>query len=196
MVSLYLGMTAFALYFIYDINSFTWQKKALHRFFLLGTLLLFVATGLDLWDAWVAGAFSGAADVLLLIAAFFWFWAMIYSLFFALPFQKTYTQQSTGNKVYRSGVYALCRHPGVLCFWITYLLMGLAALPTRMILRGLVFSLLNLAYAWFQDCVTFPKTFCDYSDYQRQVPFLIPTSNSVSIARKALFSTHDEEVIS
>lgn len=195
MFSLYLGIAAFGLYFIYDINSFLWQKKSLHVFFLLGTVLLGIATGLDLWEAWVAGAFSGVADVLLLIAAFSCFAALIYSLFFALPFQKTYTQQSTGNKVYRSGVYALCRHPGILCFWGTYLLMGLAALPSRMLIRCFLFSFLNLVYAWFQDCVTFPKTFCDYSDYKKCVPFLIPTSYSISMARKTLVSTHDQEVI-
>lgn len=195
MCSLFLGITAFVLYFIYDINSYMWQKQVLNTFFLLGTLLLGIATGLDLWFAWTTGAFSGAADILLLIAACFCFAALIYSLFFALPFQETYTQNSSGRKVYQSGVYALCRHPGILCFWTTYLLLGLAALPSGMIVRSLVFSFLNLLYAWFQDCVTFPKTFCDYSDYQKCVPFLIPTLHSISMARKTLFSTQDEEAI-
>ena len=132
-------------------------------------------------------------DSLLLAGALTCFAALIYSLFFALPFQQTYTEQAGGRRVYSGGVYALCRHPGILCFFGTYLLLGLAALPTRMILRGLLFSLLNLAYAWFQDCVTFPKTFCDYTDYKKKVPFLIPTRNSVAMARKTLFSAHDEE---
>lgn len=195
MFSLFLGIAAFVLYLIYDINSFMWQKQVLSTFFLLGTLLLGIATGLDLWAAWTAGAFSDAIDILLLIATFFCFATLIYSLFFALPFQETYTQPSSGRKVYRRGVYALCRHPGILFFWGTYLLLGLAALPSRMIVRSLVFSFLNLVYAYFQDCVTFPKTFCDYSDYQRYVPFLIPTPHSVSMARKTLFSTQDEEAI-
>ena len=74
-----------------------------------------------------------------------------------------------------------------------YLLLGLAALPTDMIGRCLLFSGLNLAYAWFQDRITFPKTFCDYSDYQKQVPFLIPTKASISMARETLFSHRNEE---
>jgi hypothetical protein len=57
----------------------------------------------------------------------------------------------------------------------------------------MVFSLCNLAYAWFQDCVTFPKTFCDYGDYQQKVPFLIPTRDSVRMAKKTLFPADDEE---
>ena len=196
MIPLFMGAAGFILYFLYDINSFRWNRRAVRTFFAAGSLLIGLATSLDFYKAWKAGAFQGGIDGVLLLSAAVSFAALIYCLFFALPFEKTYVEQKNGRTVYDGGVYALCRHPGVICFWITYLLMGLAALPTRMILRGLVFSLLNLAYAWFQDCVTFPKTFCDYSDYQRQVPFLIPTSNSVSIARKTLFSTHDEEVIS
>lgn len=193
MVSLCLGVTAFVLYFIYDINSFTRQWRILHSFFFLGTCLLAVATGIDLSQAWHAGVFSGAADKLLLTAALISFAALIYSLFFALPFKQTYSEQTDGRRVYRKGVYALCRHPGILCFFATYIFLGLAALPGAMLLHGLIFSLLNLIYAWFQDLITFPKTFCDYDDYKIHVPFLIPTRNSATIAYKTLFATHDDE---
>ena len=59
MVSLCLGVAAFGLYFIYDVNSFAWQHKGLRSFFFLGTGLLAGATGLDLWTGWRRGAFSG-----------------------------------------------------------------------------------------------------------------------------------------
>ena len=126
MLSLYLGIAAFALYLIYDINSFTRQWKIPRSFFLLGTGLLGIATGLDLWAAWRAGAFGGAVDLFLLAGALMCFAALIYSLFFALPFKETYAEQAGGRRVYRGGVYALCRHPGILCFFGTYLLLGLA----------------------------------------------------------------------
>lgn len=193
MVSAFLGMAAFGLYLVYDINSFKWQRRGPQSFFFLGTCLLGIATGLDLWSAWGSGAFSGVGDILLLAGALVCFAALIYSLFFALPFKETYTEQSDGRRVYSGGVYALCRHPGILCFFGTYLMLGLAALPTPMIVNCVIFSLLNLAYAWFQDRITFPKTFCDYDDYKKNVPFLIPTKNSVSMAYKTLFSAHDEE---
>lgn len=193
MLSLCLGIAAFVLYLIYDINSFTRQWKIPHCFFLLGTGLLGLATGLDLWAAWRDGALTGTADLLLLAGALVCFAALIYALFFALPFKETYAEQSDIRRVYRGGVYALCRHPGILCFFGMYLMLGLAALPTGMILRCLLFSLLNLAYARFQDDITFPKTFCDYSDYKKHVPFLIPTKSSVAMARKTLFSAHSEE---
>ena len=164
MVSLYLGSAAFVLYLVYDINSFTGQRKILRSCFFAGTCLLAAATGMDLWQAWRSGGFSGIMDGCLLAGAALCFAALIYSLFFALPFKETYARQTDGRQVYRCGVYALCRHPGILCFFAVYLLMGLAALPNPMICNCLIFSVLNLAYAWFQDQITFPRTFCDYDD--------------------------------
>lgn len=193
MYSFWLGVGAFALYLIYDINSFTWKHKAPGTFFLAGTFCLATATMWDLQEAWYAGALSGTGDVLLLTGALACFVALIYTLFFALPFRETYVEQSHKRRVYSGGVYALCRHPGILCFWGTYLLLGLAALPSVMIGRCLLFSGLDLAYAWFQDRITFPRIFCDYSDYQKQVPFLIPTKTSISMARETLFSHRNEE---
>ena len=195
MISLYLGLAAFALYLIYDVNSFTRQIKFVHSFFMVGTVLIGVATVMDLWNAWKVRAFSGIADIGLLAAAAVCFGALIYCLFFALPFEETYAEQNTEKHVYSGGAYALCRHPGILCFFGTYLFLGLAALPARLLINGMVFSFLNLLYAWFQDRITFPKTFCDYSEYQNTVPFLIPTKASIRMAGQTLFRSDNEEEI-
>ena len=114
-------------------------------------------------------------------------------MFFALPFQETYIESNGSRHVYSGGVYGLCRHPGILCYFGMQLMLGLWALPGGMIIRGLIFSLLNLAYAYFQDRITFPKTFCDYSDYQKKVPFLIPTGSSIRRTGKTLLSADKEE---
>ena len=75
-----------------------------------------------------------------------------------------------------------------------YLFLGLAALPAPGLLaRGMLFSGLNLGYAFFQDRFTFPRTFSDYSAYQRRIPFLIPTKASILLAYSTLFRTNDEE---
>ena len=195
MLSLLLGIIAFALYFLYDINSFKWQNRLLRTGFLAGTLLIAVATGLDLYAAWRGNAFSGPADWLLLALAILWLAALIYCLFFALPFDETYAKQTTGNRVYDGGVYALCRHPGIPCFFFLYLALGLAALPGALLRNGMVFSALDLAYAWFQDRITFPKTFCDYEAYQKKVPFLIPTRASIRTARKTFRTNHQEDIL-
>lgn len=193
MVSLILGTAGFLLYFFYDINSITIQSKLLHKAFGIGTALLAAATLSDGWIAWKSGAFSGPLDILWSILGTAAFGALIYSLFFALPFKETYTEQESVRHVYDGGVYALCRHPGILCFFAMFLFWGMAALPSDLLGHGMIFSAMNLAYAWFQDRITFPKIFCDYGDYRRQVPFLIPTGNSIRQARATWCSAASEE---
>jgi protein-S-isoprenylcysteine O-methyltransferase Ste14 len=90
-------------------------------------------------------------------------------------------------------VYALCRHPGVICLFAMYLFLGLAALPTPLLGCGMVFSLLNVLYALFQDRVTFPKTFCDYEAYRKTVPFLLPTRASIRRAVQTGRRPHRKE---
>lgn len=183
MIALLLGIAGFILCFLYDINSFTLRSRVLHCTFGIGTALIAAATALDLWAAWKADAFSGFPDLLLLLLGSACFAALIYCLFFALPFHETYAEQTDGRCVYDRGVYALCRHPGILCFFGMFLFVGIAALPSPLLMHGCVFSLLNLAYALFQDRITFPKTFCDYHTYRKRVPFLIPTRDSTRLAR-------------
>ena len=179
MVSLILAIVGFTAYLLYDINSFTKQYKLLRFGFLAGTLLLAAATLLAAADAWRADAFGGLWDAVFLAIGLLAFAALIYCLFFALPFQETYADQINGRPAYTFGAYAICRHPGVLCFWIMYICIGLAALPSAMIINCVLFSMMNTAYALFQDRVTFPKTFCDYEEYRKKVPFLFPTKASI-----------------
>lgn len=182
MLALFLGIAGFALYFLYDLNGYLVECRLLRGAFFAGSALLGGATVLDLYSAWSQGAFSGLRDALLAGLGLLAFGALLYCLFFALPFQETYIAQAGGRHVYDGGVYALCRHPGVVCFFAMYLLLGLAALPSPLLCHGMIFSLLNVAYAWFQDRVTFPKCFSDYEAYRKRVPFMIPTKDSVRLA--------------
>ena len=176
MITLSMGIAGFILYLLYDINSFTWQHPLPRCFFLAGTLLIGTATLADFLAAVRMHAFSGFGDVALVIGGMICFAALIYCLFFALPFKATYTNQENDRHVYDGGAYALCRHPGM------YLLLGAAALPHELLMHGMIFSVLNLAYAVFQDRITFTKTFCDYEAYQQKIPFLIPTGASIRLA--------------
>lgn len=184
MISLFCGIAGFFLYFLYDINSFTVQSRLLHTTFGIGTAMIAAAAGMDLYTAWKMTAFSGLLDFLMFLLSAVCFAALIYCLFFALPFHETYSKQAVDRPVYNKGVYAFCRHPGILCFFGMFLFLGIAALPSDTLMHGMVFSLLNLAYALFQDRITFPKTFCDYHIYREQIPFLIPTKESVRLARE------------
>lgn len=184
MISLVLGILGFLLYLLYDINSFLWKKAPLRSLFGVGTVLISLASALELWRAFEDGTVKGLGDILLLTTGAVCLGALIYCLFFALPFQDTYISQCEGRRVYDRGAYALCRHPGVLCFFGVFLFIGLAALPSRLLIYGMIFSLLDLAYAYFQDRVTFPKTFFGYDDYATKTPFLIPDRKSICLARR------------
>lgn len=193
MYSLLLGMLGFLLFFLYDVNSFTWRSRLLHKSFALGVTLLAAATILDLAAALRMGAFSGLKDLILLVAGALCLAALVYCLFFALPFAETYQDTDGPPAVCDRGVYALCRHPGVLCMLGMYLFWGLGALPATMLRNGLIFSGLNTVYVCFQDRMTFPRTFPDYPDYQKNVPFLIPTGASIRAAWRTRRRSAEEE---
>ena len=193
MLAMILGMSGFALYLLYDVNSYTLQFRVFRFGFLAGSILIGVATLWQLYSAWRQGGFSDRTDGVLILMSAVAFGALIYCLFFALPFQETYVDPVNGRKVYDGGPYALCRHPGVICFFAMYLFMGLAALPAPFLANGMVLSLLNVAYAWFQDRVTFPKSFFNYEEYRERVPFLIPTKDSIRLAGKTWRRSNGEE---
>ena len=193
MHSLLLGILGFALFLLYDVNSFTWRSRLLHKAFALGAVLLAGATALDLAAALRMGAFSGLKDLILLVAGALCLAALVYCLFFALPFAETYQDTDGPPAVCDRGVYALCRHPGVLCMLGMYLFWGLGALPATMLRNGLIFSGLNTVYVCFQDRMTFPRTFPDYPDYQKNVPFLIPTGASIRAAWRTRRRSAEEE---
>ena len=193
MYSLLLGMLGFLLFFLYDVNSFTWRSRLLHKSFALGVTLLAAATVLDLAAALRMGAFSGVKDLILLVAGALCLAALVYCLFFALPFAETYQDTDGPPAVCDRGVYALCRHPGVLCMLGMYLFWGLGALPATMLRNGLIFSGFNTVYVCFQDRMTFPRTFPDYPDYQKNVPFLIPTGASIRAAWRTRRRSAEEE---
>ena len=114
---------------------------------------------------------------------------LIWALFFALPFSGTYVgqQQST---VVDSGLYALCRHPGVLFFAGMYLCAWLFCGRDAMLLTAVSLTLCDVLHVFVQDRVYFPKTLTGYGDYRRRVPFLIPNAASV---RRCIHTLHQKE---
>lgn len=176
------GIIVFGLYLLYDVNSVLWNHRVLHASFFAGTILL---AGVTVWqaaDAVRAGFFGGKSIIWLVFAVVFLI-LLIYTLFFALPFDDTYLKSDTGKaKVYDGGMYALCRHPGVLWLFLFYLCLGAAFYPSEVLAAGLFYSLLDLLYVVFQDVWTFPKTFEDYEQYKKSTPFLIPNPGSMKKA--------------
>jgi protein-S-isoprenylcysteine O-methyltransferase Ste14 len=145
MIYIILGVFAFLLFGLYDINSIIMKKKIINCCFFAGSFLILIATSGILFTSW------DRIEPDPVRISFFGFWALlffcllIYTLFFALPFQSTYLED-TSPKVCQSGVYALCRHPGVLWFIGFYLLLGLAFRIPLLYIAAFLFSFFNILY--------------------------------------------------
>lgn len=172
MLELWIGLAAFLLFVLGDLNALRWKTKMLNASFFLGCILLFCSTASLVWPMlpgaplWRLFLFGGAA------ACFFAL--LMYALFFAIPFDKTYLSQVAGRKVCRTGMYGICRHPGVLWFFGMFLCLVLAVPSVKLLIAAIAFNAANFIYILWQDVYLFPKTFVDYDDYKISVPLLIP----------------------
>ena len=178
MIQFCMALGGFALLFVGDYNSIMWKKRWLRPCFFFGFALIAASAAVDLATAAYLGALRGW-DFLFLGLALFFAVGLCYCLFFAIPFRESYMEGQNGRKTYRGGVYGLCRHSGVWCFAGVFLCLGIAALPTALLWRGVIYTACNIAYSYFQDKFIFPKVFTDHADYCRAVPFLIPKRESL-----------------
>ncbi|MBR5266880.1 MAG: hypothetical protein IKU20_01640 [Lachnospiraceae bacterium] len=170
-MELLVGSVGFFLCFVYDWNRVFWKKKWMSGFFWIGCLCQVYVGVRFIVEAWYSH-YSGW--LIWLGTAFLFFIGLIYTLFFALPFDSTYCQEADQHKVCRTGIYGVCRHPGIWWFFGCFLCLGGACGSKTAIIYGSVLSFINLLYAWYQDKWIFPEEFSDYRDYQKEVPFLIP----------------------
>ncbi len=177
-----LGTISFVLYMLYDLEQADAIPHRFHKitkyFFTAGSVILVAVTGLALRKADIFGVQWSGKLVFTLILTVLFFGLLIYTLFFALPFEETYITQDT-HKTYDQKMYALCRHPGVLWFAGFYICLWLTFGTKLLLVMAIWFSLLNFCYIVLQDRYTFPKVFSDYGDYQKRVPFLIPNGKSL-----------------
>lgn len=174
-----MGTVGFLLYFIYDINSIIWKNSILQRFFATGSLCV---AGSAVWAVGTALKDGMVQSFLLAgfgVGALLFLVLLIYTLFFALPFEETYLEENRERLAYTEGVYSLCRHPGVLWFAGVYLcLWGVSGeLSQGIYFISMIFW--NYLYIVFQDLWTFPKTFTNYDEYKETTPFLIPDGRSI-----------------
>lgn len=181
MILIIMGLFSFLLFVIYDINQVKWNKKPLKGLFFVGLLILIVASLSLLIDSGVLiEARTGQVAMLIISGVFFLL--LIYALFIAIPFSKTYItyRESDAKSVCDQGMYGLCRHPGFWWFTGAYIFLALGVQSTAAILVVAVFIVCNFLYVLFQDMWTFPHIFQDYEVYKKNVPFLIPTAASIN----------------
>lgn len=180
------GCAAFLIFILHDfINDASGSRKGRALFF-AGCGLLAVASAGLIADAVADRVFLTLKSVAFSIFTALFFVALIYTLFFALPFRKTYIEDGPSedvsggpNKVCDTGVYALCRHPGVLWLAGTYISLAIAFPGRDLIIGSVAFTLLDIVYVIVQDIYIFPHAFSDYDMYRKSTPFLLPTAGSV-----------------
>lgn len=174
MTELLPGCAAFALFFLSDWNDWRGGRAPLRWCFPAGGALLAADVGYLCLTRRAPA--SGALRVLAFAGAALFAALLVYSLFFALPAAASYTEPGQKRPACTGGVYALCRHPGVL--WLAGLLACLypaAGLPP---LANALFTALNVALVVFEDRAVFPAVLAGYGEYRRSTPFLIPSGES------------------
>jgi protein-S-isoprenylcysteine O-methyltransferase Ste14 len=179
MIYVLIGIAAFVLFIVYDINSIIMKNKFLNGCFFAGNILLIVATAGIIFKSRDAIKMDVLRIVFFGIFTLLFFSLLIYTLFFALPFKNTYIETDSSPKVCQSGVYALCRHPGVLWFAGFFIFLGLTLNIPLLLTAAVIFSLLNTLYVIFQDQWTFMKIFENYDEYKINTPFLLPNTKSI-----------------
>lgn len=166
---------AFALFFLGDWNDWRGRRPALRLCFPAGFAALTVSAVLSIGRA---KPFTDAVlRVLAGLVALTSLALLVYTLFFAIPAGDAYVRQGEKRPACTTGVYALCRHPGV--WWLLFLYLGLwgsAGVPP---VTGLAVTALNVLLVLFEDRLVFPARLSGYGPYRRATPFLIPNLASV-----------------
>lgn len=177
-----LGICAFAFFFASDYNDWKWGRQELKLCFPAGGLLLVAVTVLGAVQG--KAPLTGGARWAVLALAVLFLALLVYTLFFALPALASYARPGKDRTVIATGVYALCRHPGVLWFAGLYLcLWGAAGLP---LWEAVLYSGLNVLLVVFEDRCVFPDRLEGYGAYQHTTPFLVPSRRSIRACRETL----------
>lgn len=175
---IYLGCTAFILLTLFDLNKIYKWHAFLNILFPLSIALLIYALFRILMIHDQSQVFTSNV----------WFYALVligaieqvYALFFALPANKTYVSLND-IQVIDTGLYALCRHPGVWGFIIMAIGFVFATGSCLVLWAALFWTSFDLLHIWIQDRFIFPISITGYQDYRLRVPFLffkVKESNS------------------
>jgi protein-S-isoprenylcysteine O-methyltransferase Ste14 len=174
-----IGCLGFLVIHLFDIVSLKRLPGAKPFTWILGSGLMgYALTMACLWS-----------DKLLLPVWLTWLgWALlaislsllIYSLFINLPFRKTYIAIGVGDKLIRTGLYALVRHPGVLWFIPLLLSLVLVSKSSLLLMAAPIFISLDIVLVVVQDRFFFGRMFDGYDSYRRETPMLVPNRRSVN----------------
>lgn len=164
MKMLVLGVIAFAVMAMGDVNDAFLKKKPLKLCFPLGLMMLCFATAARLNLAQLSILWCAAAAMFLGLE--------LYALFGSFSVSEAYTATDAPRRTSEKGLYSLCRHPGIPLFAGLYICLHFGAGLT--LSDALVYIFCDLLLAVFEDAVIFPRLLGGYDDYKKRVPFIIP----------------------
>jgi protein-S-isoprenylcysteine O-methyltransferase Ste14 len=177
MVYILLGCLAFLIAFFFDLvalKGISHLKQAVGLVFVLlfGFALSMVCLKgdrfhLPYWLSWAGWPLLALSSGLL-----------IYSIFLEIPFKQTYATTGVGDKLVKTGTYALTRHPGVLWFGLSLLALLAISRSVLLLTAALPWFFLDVAWVWIQERFFFSRMFPGYEQYKRETPMLIPTRES------------------
>ncbi len=179
MIYIAIGVLGFLVIHLFDIVSlkklagakpFTWiMGSGLLAYSLLVVCFAPDKLPLPIWSTWLGwGLFSISLALL------------IYSLFINLPFRKTYIATGVGDKLIKTGLYALVRHPGVYWFVLVLLSLMLVSKSSLLFIAAPIFILLDILLVVIQDKFFFGRMFDGYDSYRQETPMLVPNRQSIN----------------
>ncbi|MFC1956718.1 methyltransferase family protein [Chloroflexota bacterium] len=130
---------------------------------------------LPAWSTWLGWGMLAVSASLL-----------IHSLFISLPFRKTYVDTGVGDKLVKSGLYALVRHPGILWFPLFMLSLIPISRSSLLLIAAPTFIVLDIVLVVIQDKLIFGRMFHGYDSYRRETPMLLPNRKSFGAFLRSL----------
>lgn len=177
MSQILLGSFAFFILTMFDYNKLKMLHPLLNGLFVVGVLLLVYSTIIILYSD--SSLFYFTAYPILWIISILGLLEMIYALFFALPFNKTYVTTTKHAQIISTGLYGLCRHPGVWGFFIFYFFAALATGNGTLLMAAGLWTVMDILHVWIQDRLFFVKTLEGYETYKTTTPFLFFGSKEI-----------------
>ena len=175
------GALAFVLMFLSDYGQVLRGDRRAGALFPLGGALLGLSTAVLAADAWRRYP-HGPLSLLWAAGALCMLGLLIHTLFFALPAggsSAATAQKDELRPLVNTGVFALCRHPGVLFLGGFYACLWGALGGWALGAAFLLFTLLDAAYAAWQGEAVFPRSIRGYAAYRAATPRFIPTPASL-----------------
>jgi len=123
---------------------------------------------LPIWSTWLGWGLLTLSSLLLM-----------YSLFVNLPFRKTYIASGVSDKLIKTGLYALVRHPWIHCFTLILLSLVLISQSSLLLIAVPIWVLVNIVLVFIQDKYFFGKMFQGYDSYRQETPMLVPNRRSL-----------------